>query len=94
MSITVNKYCKELEQIWDNLNWDRKFINCFCERDDEIVYIFHSYSLKEVKKAEKILKDLPEEEFINQDTLVIRTAWLSSYNSGMTLVISECKEED
>lgn len=91
MSITVNEFVSELEQVWNALNWDRKFEHS--TPTDDIAHVWHSYSAKEVAEAKQVLETLQEEEELENGTILIRSAHLGNWSSGEAIVICESELE-
>lgn len=85
MSIIQNQFYKQLEAVWDDLNWDRKEDYSTPRCDAE--YVWHAYSKEEVKEAKKVLKNLEQYESLEDGTTLIRTAHYGSYSTGSAIVI-------
>lgn len=83
----ANEFIEDLEQVWDNLEWDRKFEHSTPRAD--ILYAWHAYSRAEISEAKEILANLPEEEELEEGRFVVRSAHLGSYSDGQTIVICE-----
>ncbi len=90
--ITVNEFVEELEEIWNKLEWGRKFERVIPEED--IKYVFHAYSREEVDQAREILGVLEEEGTDENGDEVWRAAHLASYSSGEAIVITESVWDD
>lgn len=89
MSITPNLYVTELNEIWDELKWHKKFEHSTPTNSIDYEYVFHAYSRNEVEKAKEILANLPEEETLDDGTYLTRSAHLGSWSSGAAIAI--CK---
>lgn len=89
--ITINKYASQLEQVWDTVNWNRKFKNVIPSETPEI--IFNSYDIQSVYEAEDYFHkyaDLETEESSDDaDIMIVRSAYLFSDSSGEKIAVIE-----
>lgn len=70
-----------LEHVFENVQWERKFMNSTPTSD-----IVHVFSESEIEEAKKVLAELSEET----DT-VCRSLHLGEWSTGQKLVV--CEEE-
>ena len=80
---TSNKQVKELEQVWDSINWERKFFG-HPSLEHEIVVTFSANHANEVEAAQKYFASTDEET-----EELVRSVRLVNYSSGETIVVTE-----
>ena len=85
MTIISNAHVNELEQVWDSINWERKFFG-HPSLEHEIVVTFSANHAEEVEAAKKYFASTAEET-----EELVRTSFLVSYSSGEHIVVTESR---